>query len=227
MIRVIDDNFLFADEWETVISKDVNDPESLLFYASNAPDGMLVTNVGDKEYAGGLLGSSRLIPSMPEIEFSAFEFSIEFRFSGDTAYQMARHELDLKVCFKSAPDSLTPIKNVANWSTQWNVDTGEIDINNATGWVGTGIKPIPFEPDVWHQYWFSGQWNAETETNSICVIGWDDVSIPIKEELQNVSWEVTNWQRDARVQIQNEMFKPGTNLVTYRNIKLTWMEINK
>jgi hypothetical protein len=50
---------------------------------------------------------------------------LRFRWPCWSYKNLARHELDLKVCLKNRPNPQTSIRNVANFSTQWNRDTSQ------------------------------------------------------------------------------------------------------
>jgi hypothetical protein len=136
---------------------------------------------------------------------------------------IARHELDLKVCFKTRPNANIPIRNVANFSTQWNSETGQFQIDqDPPAWVNSGFIVPEIDPDVWHDIDYRFWFDPDAAIFSILSINLDGDKYMIPSNLQNVPAQETNWEEVASVQIQNEIFARGSSLILYDQVTLAW-----
>ena len=150
-------------KWKSNSAPDINDPASDHFEATQEDDGsMVVTNcaIGDKKFAGALV--SHTVMKVPTDangkQYQYIAFRVRWRWSKAVARQIARHELDLKVCYLTRPpkppgsNENPKIRNVANFSTQWNRDTGQFQIDkDPPGWVDSGYIVKDIAPDVDHE----------------------------------------------------------------------------
>jgi hypothetical protein len=214
-------------DWKTVLGNDVNDPPSILFMSSAHPDGsMLVTNALDKDWGGGLVSLKLPVPRQPDGTFYVYgALQLQFLFPGAVWHNFARHEIDLKTCIKGSPDPNTQIPNICDWSTQWNRDTGQFQIDKAGGgWIDSGfiVPPDEMTPDEWHEQSYRFWFDPDRGIFSVLSIRFDDRRYEIPEELQNVPLLASNWSEISAYQIQNEGFKPGSTLVQYRNGFAAW-----
>lgn len=217
-----------ANEWQSNTSLDVNDPPSDLFEASQAPDGSLIvtnTYAGTRNYAGGLVSNKRKLRRVDGALLPYVGMRIRFRWPYEVYENIARHELDLKVCTKTRPSADKPIRNVANFSTQWNRDTGQFQIDqDPPGWVNTGFYVKDIEPDQWHDIYYRFWFDPVACTFSVLSINLDGELYHIPGNLQNVPMQLTNWEEIAAIQIQNEMFKAGCTVIQYRQVALAWSD---
>jgi hypothetical protein len=229
----IDGNLQADPNWQSNTSLDVNNPPSDSFTATLLPDSsLLVTNTGSADFAGGLVSNKRPLPShngqlLPYV-------GMRYRFIWDKATydNLARHELDLKACLKTRPASDQKIYNVADWSTQWNRDTGQFQIdyqpddpNDIPLWIDTGYVVQEIEPDVWHTLDYRMTFDYSNTVYSVLSIQLDNnTPYLIPEELQNVPLTLTNWEEIASVQLQNEMYKPGITQIQYSQVATLWSD---
>ena len=217
--------FLNPSDWVSNKSDSVNKPQSEHFEASLSPDAMLVTN-GLKEAWGGALVSSTRMPPVDSTGklMNWIAFRLEFLLPKETADNCARLETDLKVCVKTRPNSSTYIRNVANFSTQWNADTGQFQIDlDPPGWVNTGFIVPDIESDVWHTLEYRFWFDDVALTFSVLSIQLDEQVYVIPENLQNVPMTNTNWEKTRKIQLQTEGYAAKSCvLVEYRNGILAW-----
>jgi hypothetical protein len=219
-----------STKWKSNTDLDINDPPSASFSADPLPDGsLLVTNVGLDEFAGGLVSNKRPYPKLNGKALQYVGLRIKFLYNANTYANLARHELDLKVCIKTRKDPNVPERNVADFSTQWNHDTGQFMIDYDTGpdtiplWINTGYIVPEIPPNVWHTQTY--RFYYDDETYSVLSIQLDDNEpYLIPEELRNVLLTNTNWEEIASVQLQNEMWIPGTTQIQYSDIEIAWSD---
>lgn len=223
--RTIFDN---PDDWKSNKGDSINKPASEFFEASSAHESsvMLVTNGSTQAWGGALVSRKRGVPSYNGKKLNWMVWRMEFRFPSQTVENTARHELDIKVCVKTRPSADVKIRNVANFSTQWNADTGQFQIDlDPPAWVDTGFIVPVIAPDVWHtiEYRF---WFDEVNTKfSVLSIQLDNQLYMIPENLQGVLMSLTNWEEVASQQIQNELYAPKSTVdVEYRNGILCWSD---
>lgn len=217
------DRFLFgaAGSWIPNFSPDVNDPPSKVFVANQTDTGsMMVENGLDQPYAGALVSNTRPLYKLNGklLKYSAWHY--KFRFVKETYENLARFENDLKQCIKSRPNAQTKIRNVANFSTQWNVDTGTFQIDHdPPGWVDSGYMPSVevTAPDVWHTMDFRYSVDDVALTFSIESLQWDNELYIMPNEHKNIPLSNTNWEECNKLQLQNEGFYTGTVLVEYND----------
>lgn len=219
--------FKRAGDWTTVASPDVNNPVSPFFAASQVPDTgtMLVTNGLDKPWCGALVKNKRTIPIVNGTMLNYIAFHQKVRFPSITWRNVARFETDLKVCTKTRPDPNTAIKNVANFSTQWNADTGcwQIDPKNSWENIAGAVTP-QLTPDVWHTMDLRFWMDPAALIWSVLSIQWDDQLMTVPADQQKNPFLVTNWEQTANLQLQNEGFKPGSIEIEYDDGILAWSD---
>lgn len=229
MAVVVMDRGLFKDAsvWVPKLDPSVNDPMSKLFIATQMPaGGMLVHNALDKPWAGGLVSNTRPLPKYngKPLPYSAWQF--KFCFNSATYRRLARWESDRKVCIKSRPTSSVKIRNVANYSTQWNRDTGQMQIDHdPPGWVNCGFAPSSkaTAPGVWHI--MNYRYSFTATTFSIESIQWDDEFYAMPSQHKNIPLSNTNWTECDKHQLQNEGYDPGTVLVEYDDGLVAWSDV--
>lgn len=217
---------LFVDpsSWISNKSDSINKPQSAFFEASQTPNSMLVTNGLIEAWAGALVSNTRqpLVAVNGKL-MNWLAFRLQFMIPENTFDNLARLETDLKVCVKTRPDANTKIRNVANFSSQWNADTGQFQIDkDPPAWTNTGFV-VDLQPSYWHtleyRYWFD-------ETNlvfSVLSIQLDDQLYMIPDSLQNVPMSLTNWEKTRKLQLQTEGYQPKSSvLVQYMNGELAW-----
>jgi hypothetical protein len=224
-----------VDVWGARTDSSVNPVPADYFGAmSGGDDGtMVVTNGygGDKAYAGGLVSNKRPFPQLNNQPLQYIAMHIEFMWpkyvygTQQTPFGVARHETDLKVCFKTRPTSTTYIRNVANFSVQWNRDTGEFQIDHdPPAWVGCGFFVADIAPDVWHSLDFRFFYDPVALTFSILSIQLDGELYEMPKEHQDIPAQNTNWEEVASVQLQNEMFSKGSTIIVYNHVTLGWSD---
>lgn len=217
-----------AAEWKTEKGANINDPASDYFAATQAPDGtMAVVNgyAGTRKYAGALVANKRALPRYNGALLPWVAMRMRFRWPASLAANLARHELDLKVCVKPSPAPDQAIRNVANFSTQWNAETGMWQIDqDPPAWHDTGFVTEDICAEEWHtvdyRFWF----DREAARFSVLSIALDDLTYEIPKYLQDVPMQESNWETVAAVQIQNEMLKPGATMIEYDDIALAWSD---
>jgi hypothetical protein len=223
--------FTDAANWTGQVGLDINNPPSVMFRADDTPTAgtIQVTNAVDKNWGGGLIHNK--IKPVPRHDDGTFyqhvAWQLEFMMPGATYHNLARHELDIKCCIKSRPDPNTKIQNVCDWSTQWNRDSGQFQIDNAEGrWTNTGfvVSPEDYTPDIWHlqsyRFWF----DPSAGVCSVLSIRYDDRLFLVPASLRRIPLLQTNWEEVVALQIQNEAFTPGSTLIQYRNGILLWSD---
>jgi hypothetical protein len=217
-----------AQEWKSNTSTDVNDPGSDYFGAMQGatPNTLVVTNAygGTRDYAGGLVSNKRKLPKQQDGSLYQYvAMRIGWEWGANVYRQIARHELDCKVCFKTRPNANTKIRNVANFSTQWNRDTGQWQIDkDPPKWIDSGMIVEDIAPDVHHVADFRFWYDPDAAIFSVLSIQLDADCYAIPEELQNVAAQETNWEEIASCQLQNEMYHPGSTLIEYDEVRLGW-----
>ncbi len=90
-------------------------------------------------------------------------------------------------------------------------------------WINTGYIVPEIAPNVWHTQTY--RFYYDDETYSVLSIQLDDNEpYLIPEELRNVLLTNTNWEEIASVQLQNEMWVPGTTQIQYSDIEIAWSD---
>jgi hypothetical protein len=227
---------LQISEWKSNKSVGINDPPSVYYEAQEGPDEtMTVVNAADKKFGGALVSNKRPLPKWDgKTVLQYVSMYIRFKWPAEVYWNIARHELDLKACIKTRKDPDIPERNVMDGSTQWNRDTGQFQIDYQPDptdenpdpiplWTDTGYVVKDIAPDVWHDlymnYWFN------KEVYSVLSIQLDDnPPYMIPEQLQNVILTNSNWEEVSSVQIQNEVYEPGHNLIHYGKVLLAWSD---
>ena len=222
-------------KWKSNSAPDINDPASDHFEATQEDDGsMVVTNcaIGDKKFAGALVSNTVMkVPTDANgKQYQYIAFRVRWRWSKAVARQIARHELDLKVCYLTRPpkppgsNENPKIRNVANCSTQWNRDTGQFQIDkDPPGWVDSGYIVKDIAPDVDHELDYRFYFNPDNQTFSVLSIKLDtNEPYLIPKELQDVAMTLGNWEECRKLQVQNEIYKPGASVIHYHRIDLGW-----
>jgi hypothetical protein len=219
------DRFLFkvADAWVSNSGDSINKPPSLQFLATQAKSGsMLVHNHAGEPWAGALVSLNRPLPTNPYDPTQLLRYQawhLKFRFIPETFDNLARHEMDNKTCFKTRPNSQTKIRNVANWSTQWNRDTGQMQIDkDPPKWVDTGWIPKASvtTPGDWHTFDWRMHFDEIGQTFSVDSMQWDDdYWVNEDPQFQDIPAQNTNWEEVVKYQMQNEAYQQGTVLIEY------------
>lgn len=221
------DLFLNSSDWVSNKGDSINKPPSDYFEASMSPDStMLVTNGSLKAWGGALVSRKRGVPSANGKLLNWLAYRLKFRFPKGSAENTGRHELDIKVCVKSRPSSTIKIRNVANFSTQYNNDTGQFQIDlDPPGWVNTGFVIDEITPDVWHTIEFRFWFDDVACVFSVLSIQYDEQLYMIPEDLQNVLMQLTNWEQVASEQLQNELYQArSTVVIEYDEGVLAWSD---
>lgn len=214
-------------DWKTNKGDSINKPPADYFEAS-AGNPMLVTNGSNQAWGGALVSRKRGVPvnSATGKLLNWLAFRIKFRFPKGTVDNTARLETDLKVCVKTRPSADKPIRNVCNYSTQWNNDSGQIQIDlDPPAWVDSGFVIAEITPDVWHTLEYRFTFDDVALTFSILSIQYDDRLYAIPAHLQNVPMSLTNWEQVSSLQLQNEVYAArSTVLVEYDEGVLCWSD---
>ena len=220
------DLFKNSADWVSNKGDSINKPASDFFEASDHPSesAMLVTNGSTAPWGGALVSRKRGVPAAAGKILNWLTYRFEFRFNSVNGDNIARHETDLKVCFRTRPNSTTKIRNVANFSVQWNANTGQFQIDlDPPGWVDTGFIVPEIELDVWHTLEFRFWFDDTACVFSVLSIQLDEQLYVIPEALQNVPAQNTNWERVASEQMQNEVFAAkSSSAIEYREGVLCW-----
>jgi hypothetical protein len=218
-----------VDVWQTRTDSSVN-PVPADFYGvmSGGDDGTMVVNcayAGTKNYPGGLASNKRVFPKLNDKLLQYVAMHLEFMWPA-WAYQLiTHHETDLKVCYKTRPNSTTYIRNVANFSVQWKKETGDFQIDHdPPGWVNCGFNVPDIAPDVWHALDFRYWYDPVALTFSIQSIKLDDDKYDMPAEHQNIPAQNTNWEEVANPQQQNEIFAKGFSIIQYDHWTIGWSD---
>jgi hypothetical protein len=227
MAFLIQDRDLFkqSSNWISQIGANINSVPSDAFNAANLPDGTeIVTNALSKKMAGGLVVNKRPIPKIAGVSLNYVGLDLKVKFPALTLFNIARHEIDLKLCVQSAPDENTPIPNTADWSTQMNFSTGTWQIDTTTPWAETGIKFGTVVPDTWHALSYRFWHDPVAKIYSVLSIAWDGIVSLIPATMQKIPYLKSNWDEVAAFQVQNEGWNPGVTLVLYDAGVLTYSD---
>jgi hypothetical protein len=227
MAYFITDGDLFkkSSNWLSQIGPNINSVPSDSFKASNLPDGtMIVTNVLSQQMAGGLVVNKRPVPKIAGVTLNYIGLDLKVMFPGMTLFNIARHEIDLKLCLQSAPDPNTLIQNVADFSTQMNFSTGTWQIDTATPWAETALKFGTVLPDKWHTLSWRFWHDPVAKIYSVLSMALDGNVSVIPATMQKIPYMKTNWSEVAAFQAQNEGFNPGLTLVLYDAGVLTYSD---
>lgn len=231
--------------WKSNKGPTINDPESDIFQGEDASNGnLIVTNTGREKFCGALVSSTKMeLPKDPNGALLQYvTMHVRYKYPYEVYKNLARHELDHKVVFQSRPpkppgsDTNPKIRNCSNFSTQWNRDTGAIQIDlDPPKWVDSGYFVEDIAPEVWHDYWVQCWYGIEPVANaytpdpapvfSILSIKLDNnepYMIPI--EKQNVAQTDTNWELCSKAQIQNEIYLPGCSVIQYSHFDFIWSD---
>jgi hypothetical protein len=220
-----------AVNWIGNTGPSINDPPSDYFGATPGADGALVvTNAyaGTKNFPGGLVSHKKLPPR--DVAGNLFQYiamKVGFQWSRHVRRKIARLELDLKVCFRTRPNSQTKIRNVGNFSTQWNRDRKMWQIDeDPPGWIDSGyvVTEEQMAPDVHHtvdfRFWYDP--NPDDPRFSVQSIDLDDNPYIVPAKLQGVAAQNTNWEEIRSIQLQTENYEPGSSTVVFDLVQLGW-----
>lgn len=215
-----------ASAWISGISPSINPKASLVYVPSSLPDGRLkVTNVGNVDYAGGLVARKIPPPQISGVSLTYAMLSTSILVPSSALYNLARLETDFLVILTPAPDPKTPIPNKFNGSTQLNFSTGNFMIDASSGaaaWSDIGAGPgKDIAPDVPHLLELRYQYDFAGKHISTLSITWDGTLYPVPAKLQNVGCQPSNWNAVMAIQKQTEMFTPGSVEVVYDRTTLT------
>lgn len=213
--------------WKGNTGPSINDPPSDYFGAMAGADGALVvTNAygGDKNFPGGLVSHKKLPPrDVSGKLFQHVAMKVGFSWSKHVDRQIARLEIDLKICYRSRPNSQTKIRNVANCSTQWNRDRKMWQIDkDPPQWIDSGYVVEEIAPDRHHTVDFRFNFDPVANVFSVRSIDLDDNPYSVPQELQNVASQESNWEEVRSIQLQTENYKPGSSLVVFDLVQLGW-----
>jgi hypothetical protein len=218
--------FAKASSWYTESGDNINKPASDFFMASQVPDGtMLVTNGSNVDWGGALVVNKRALPVLNGKLLPFVGLRLKFMVPYSSMFNLARHEIDLKICIEDRPNETTSIRNVADFSTQWNADQGMFQIDNSSGqWIDTGFIVETISPDEWHtldyRFWF----DPVAKVFSVLSINYDEELYKIPANLQQVPLMNTNWTRVAAFQVQNEVYHAGSTSVVYDHGVIAWSD---
>lgn len=225
---VEDGLFRDASAWKSNASDSINKPQSKVFVATQMPSGsMLVENGLDQPYGGALVSLTHDLDTLNGQLLRYCSWRFQFRFPPETYANLARFENDIKICVKTRPNAQTEIRNVANFSTQWNCETGAFQIDHdPPGWVDSGYVPSAnvITPDEWHSLHFTYSYDDVALTFSIESVQWDNELYIMPDEHKNIPMQETNWEKCCKYQLQNEGYKPGTVLVEYDDGVMKWSD---
>jgi hypothetical protein len=218
-----------ADQWAWRTDSSVNPVPADYFGVMPGPDdGTLVVGNGyngTQAYAGGLVSNKRVLPKLNDQLLQYVGMHLNFFWPGYVYRAVARHETDLKVCFKTRPNANTKIRNVANFSIQWNRDTGQFQLDHdPPGWVNSGFVVEDIAPDVWHDLDFRFWFDPDAAVFSVMSINLDGNKYMVPEEHQNIPAQETNWEEVASCQLQNEMYATGCTIIQYDHVTLAWSD---
>lgn len=222
------DLFNNASDWISNKGDSINKPPSEFFEASDHPEdgAMLITNGSTQAWGGALVSRKRPVPVSNGKKLNWLAFRLQFRFPLSTAQNVARLETDWKVCVKSRPNSSTKIRNVANFSTQYNSDSGQMQIDlDPPAWVDSGFVIPEITPDVWHTLEYRFWFDEAAQVFSVLSIQYDDQVYMIPESLQKVPMQLTNWEEVSSHQLQNEVYAAKSSaVIEYREGVLAWSD---
>jgi hypothetical protein len=227
-----------ANGWKSNKGKDINDPESDIFKMEDASNGnVIVTNTGREKFCGALVSSTKMeLPKDSAGKLLQYvTMHVRFKYPYEVYKNLARHELDHKVCYKTRPpkppgsNENPKIRNVSNFSTQWNRDTGQFQIDlDPPGWVDSGYVVEDIAPEVWHDYWAACWYGIDDADPRFSVLALKlDNNDPylIPPEKQNVAQTLTNWELCSKGQIQNEFYEPGCTTIQYARFDFLWSDV--
>ena len=224
-----------ASTWISNKGPEINKPESDIFKAEDASNGnIVVTNTGREKFCGALVSSTKMNLPTDEagVPLQFVMMHARYKYPYEVYRNLARHELDHKVCYKTRPPKPAgggenpKIRNVSNFSTQWNRDTGAIQIDlDPPGWVDSGYFVEDIEPEVWHDYmvqcWY-GIDDADPRFSVLSIQLDNNDPYLVPPELQNVAQTLTNWEKCSKGQIQNEFYQPGCTVIQYSIFDFWW-----
>lgn len=220
--------------WTSEIGPDINSVPALAFVSALLPSGELkVTNAGDKPFAGGLVSAKRPLPwftgSWPvaPVSVAYAKLLMKVAVPATAAYNLARLETDLIVVFKPWISGAN-IANRANGSVQLNCDSGHFEIDASSGaaaWSDIGSGPGKVLPDVVHDLVIYRSFDLAAKSSSTLYVSWDGVIYPVPAALLNVGFQPSNWGEVADVQLQTEIYQPGSVETVYSGIRIEWSDV--
>ena len=220
------DTDLEMQPWLMQTGPNINPVPADAFIASLLPSGALkVTNVSSKPLGGALVTCKRPVapaPASGPLPYMGLDMMVLI--SSYDLPNLARWELDLKVCLLPAPNANMLIPNVANFSSQLNFSTGQWQIDgNPPGWLNTGFKPI-IEPDVWFPISFRYFIDFPNSKFSFLSTTWGTQEFTVPSTMQGVPFQVTNWQPVSALQIQMEVLNPGSVSTLYQDLAVSYSD---
>jgi len=230
---VIDQNIHLLP-WSRETGPSINVPPATNYTATNVPLGsgkaLLVTNYSTQANGADLVTCKRpLYAGLTGVTLPYLRLRCKMFISSIDMLNLGRLETDTKVCLQSAPNSSTPIANVANGSTQLNRSTGFWQIDgDPPGWKNTAFKPV-LPADQWFDYYHDLYMNQPGPTGiasfTVRGVGFGaqryQTAAP---DPQNVPLQTTNWQQVCAVQLQLMVLKAGTVNVAYDQMDLVWSD---
>jgi hypothetical protein len=222
---VVFDNLESVTGWQSVIGPSINktQAESIgITQQVTKSDGAIlrVTNTSTQTWGGGL--AKFPIPvvdlSSAGIKLARARIDLEYRLREEDLALLGRLETDLKLCVAPAPSPTSPIPNIVDGSTQFNIsEDWMLQIDKAGGgWIDTGHNFEPPMPDEWMPMSLGFSYDTSALTFSVT----DVDTVLIADTFGNLPMLTTNWTRGA-IQLQTEVLAPGVVEVAYRKIKLT------
>ena len=204
--------------WLTQSGADINPVAAKSFTAALIPGDVLEVINESTLAMGGALVTCKPPSLLPANTLANpyFGLDLEVYVPPASMANLARLELDVKRVIVDAKGQT--IANVADGSTEMNYSTGFWQIDKAGGgWVNTAFTPLL--PSCWTQlsfrYWMSADRYSVLSTN------WGGMAYPVPATMQNLPLLESNWASVVAVQIQFEVFQPGTIALYFRDINLS------
>jgi hypothetical protein len=212
---IVYSNLELAD-WTTQSGSNVNPVPADLYVATQESGVLQVTNYSSRPMGGALVTHKIPLPVLNGVTLCSGSLSMECYISSLEMPNLARLEIDTKICIQGAPNASTPIRNVCNFSSQVNLSTGQWQIDgDPPGWKDTGFKP-QLPSNTWFPIVFDYDWMATAFSFMMASFAGQAFQVPAT--MQNVPLQTTNWQPVIALQIQHEIMQPGVCSLFFRNI---------
>jgi len=161
----------------------------------NGQEVMQVTEVGTKQYAGGLVSATCPLPLINGVPLPYIRAKWKFKLSQQAIDLLHALEMDLKPVFPPAPNSATQVQGTYDLSTQWNKIAQQWQIDDATyKWASTGIAENPLVADQWVSYTVDYKLDFTKKVHSVLRIQVGSAPAQdIPTSMQNIPAMITNW----------------------------------
>jgi hypothetical protein len=211
--------------WSLETGPNVNPVPADAYIASLESSGDLkVTCASSKPLGGALVTCKRASMPYPGVQLPFLGLDMMAFVGVYDLPNLGRWELDLKNCVVGAPSASTPIRNVVNGSSQVNMSTGQWQIDgDPPGWQNTGFKPT-IMAGVWFPIKFRYHVDFPNSKFSFLSVQWGNQNFSVPPGMQNVPFQMTNWQPVSAIQLQMEVMNPGSVTTLYESITLTWSD---